>query len=103
MPRLARLDAPGVLQHVIIRGIERRKIFSDNLDRDNFLARLATLLPETNMRTATDIGLKKININVRVVDFQHFSPSISPFPPVPLSSSSVKVRKEECKKNTDRE
>jgi len=24
MPRLARLDAPGVLHHVIIRGIERR-------------------------------------------------------------------------------
>jgi putative transposase len=24
MPRLARLDAPGVLRHVIIRGIERR-------------------------------------------------------------------------------
>ena len=27
MPRLARLDAPGVLHHVIIRGIERRNIF----------------------------------------------------------------------------
>ena len=27
MPRLARLDAPGVLHHVIIRGIERRDIF----------------------------------------------------------------------------
>ena len=27
MPRLARLDAPGVLHHVMGRGIERRKIF----------------------------------------------------------------------------
>ena len=27
MPRLARLDAPGVLHHLIGRGIERRKIF----------------------------------------------------------------------------
>ncbi|MDA2920214.1 hypothetical protein MYX76_12110 [Desulfobacterota bacterium AH_259_B03_O07] len=27
MPRLARLDSPGVLHHVIIRGIERRFIF----------------------------------------------------------------------------
>jgi len=27
MPRQARLDAPGVLQHVMARGIERRKIF----------------------------------------------------------------------------
>ena len=44
MPRLARLDAPGVLRHVTIRGIERRKIFNDNQDMDNFLDRLATLL-----------------------------------------------------------
>jgi len=27
MPRLARLDAPGVLHHVMGRGIEKRKIF----------------------------------------------------------------------------
>ena len=30
MPRSARLGAPGVLHHVIIRGIERRNIFEDN-------------------------------------------------------------------------
>ena len=47
MPRLARLDAPGVLHHVIIRGIERRDIFQDNKDRDNLLSRLGDLLPET--------------------------------------------------------
>ena len=47
MPRLARLDAPGVLHHVIIRGIERRKIFKDNKDRDNLLDRLENLLPVT--------------------------------------------------------
>jgi REP element-mobilizing transposase RayT len=49
MPRLARLDAPGVLHHVIIRGIERRKIFKDNKDRNDFLGRLQILLPKTNM------------------------------------------------------
>jgi hypothetical protein len=27
MPRTARLDAPGVLHHVMIRGIEKTKIF----------------------------------------------------------------------------
>jgi len=27
MPRTARLDAPGTLHHVIVRGIERRKAF----------------------------------------------------------------------------
>ncbi|HBF42884.1 MAG TPA: transposase [Desulfobacteraceae bacterium] len=48
MPRLARLDAPGVIQHVIIRAIERRKIFRDNKDRDDMINRLADLLPTTN-------------------------------------------------------
>lgn len=47
MPRLARLDAPGVLHHIIIRGIERRKIFLNDKDREDFLERLETLLPET--------------------------------------------------------
>lgn len=47
MPRLARLDAPGVLHHIMIRGIERRKIFRDNKDRKEFINRLGKLLPET--------------------------------------------------------
>jgi putative transposase len=47
MPRNARLDAPGVLHHVMIRGIERRKIFRDNKDRDNLLERISIILPET--------------------------------------------------------
>jgi hypothetical protein len=46
MPRLARLDTPGVLHHFMIRGIERRKIIKD---KDNFLDRLGTLLPETKI------------------------------------------------------
>jgi putative transposase len=47
MPRIARLDAPGLLHHVIIRGIERRKIFTDDQDRENFIKRLSLLLPLT--------------------------------------------------------
>ncbi len=47
MPRLARLDAPGVLHHVIIRGIECGNIFKDNRDRDDLLKRLGELLPAT--------------------------------------------------------
>ncbi|MEA3414673.1 MAG: transposase [Thermodesulfobacteriota bacterium] len=47
MPRQARLDAPGVLQHVMARGIERRKIFWDEKDRSSFLKRLAIILEET--------------------------------------------------------
>ncbi|MBW1737840.1 MAG: transposase [Deltaproteobacteria bacterium] len=47
MPRLARLDAPGVLHHVIIRGIERRRIFRDSKDQDDFLERFEDLIPKT--------------------------------------------------------
>jgi putative transposase len=47
MPRLARLDAPGVVHHVIIRGIEGRKIFWDERDREDFVERLGELLPES--------------------------------------------------------
>lgn len=47
MPRLARLDAPGVIHHVIIRGIERGKIFRDSKDRNDMIERLGDLLPAT--------------------------------------------------------
>jgi putative transposase len=47
MPRRARIDAPGALHHVICRGIERRKIFWGDSDRDDFRERLETILRET--------------------------------------------------------
>ena len=34
MPRAERLDIPGLLQHVMVRGIEKRKIFLDDEDRE---------------------------------------------------------------------
>ena len=40
MPRKARIDAPGALHHRIVRGIERKVIFKDRHDRDNFLERV---------------------------------------------------------------
>ncbi len=47
MPRKARIDAPGALHHVIVRGIERRKIFLDDADRDRFVERLSVVIDET--------------------------------------------------------
>ncbi|OEU65234.1 MAG: transposase [Desulfobacterales bacterium PC51MH44] len=47
MPRKSRIDAPGALHHVIARGIERRKIFKDNQDRDDFLNRLGNIITQT--------------------------------------------------------
>ncbi|MEW6419343.1 MAG: transposase [Nitrospirota bacterium] len=47
MPRQARLDFPGTLHHVIVRGIEKRKIVSDNTDRKSFISRLGKVATET--------------------------------------------------------
>jgi REP element-mobilizing transposase RayT len=49
MPRGPRLDAPGVLHHVMVRGIEGRRIFRSDIDRDEFVRRLG--------ETATAAGL----------------------------------------------
>lgn len=43
MPRLARLDAPDVLHHVMGRGIEQREIFQNDTDRHDFVNRLSQL------------------------------------------------------------
>ncbi|MFO7761607.1 MAG: transposase [Thermodesulfobacteriota bacterium] len=48
MPRQARLDIPGLLQHVIVRGIEGRNIFRDSVDRQYFVDRFSNLLQETD-------------------------------------------------------
>lgn len=50
MPRRPRADAPGALSHVILRGVERRRIFHDDEDRDRFLDRLELLLLESDTR-----------------------------------------------------
>ena len=48
MPRRARLDAPGTLHHVIIRGIEERKIADDDKDRSDFVYRMGGLSIDLN-------------------------------------------------------
>jgi len=47
MPRGARLDAPGTLHHVILRGIEKRKIVDDDNDRQNFVTRMGKKAKDT--------------------------------------------------------
>jgi REP element-mobilizing transposase RayT len=47
MPRKARIDAPGALHHIIVRGIEKRKIFKDDADRQNFIERLGDILSDS--------------------------------------------------------
>ena len=50
MPRGSRIDAPGVLQHVMVRGIDRRRIFLNDGDREEFLSRLEGACERTGAR-----------------------------------------------------
>jgi putative transposase len=47
MPRTARIDISGLLQHVMVRGIEKRDIFLDEDDKALFVERLSKLLIDT--------------------------------------------------------
>jgi REP-associated tyrosine transposase len=44
MPRKSRIDATGALHHVMVRGIERGKVFRNDTDRNHFLERLGEIL-----------------------------------------------------------
>jgi REP element-mobilizing transposase RayT len=46
----ARIDAPGALHHIISRGIKRRRIFSNDQDRDDFMEPLDKIV--TEMKTS---------------------------------------------------
>jgi REP element-mobilizing transposase RayT len=47
MPRKSRIDAPGALHHVVVRGINRQDIFSDHKDYSVFMEWLGDLSIET--------------------------------------------------------
>ena len=50
VPRQARLEAPGTLHQVMIRGIEAKRIFRDIQDRKNFVIRSEDLAKQTGTR-----------------------------------------------------
>ena len=47
MPRQSRIDAPGALHHIIAGGNEKRKIFEEKSDYQQFLSRLGEILSNT--------------------------------------------------------
>jgi len=61
MPRTARLDAPGVLHHVMIQGIESRKLFRNNKDREDFIKRLEILLKDKLLNFKKASRIHKLN------------------------------------------
>jgi len=48
MARKSRIDAPGALHHIIVRGIDRQSIFIDTQDYQNFLGRLGNILMDSS-------------------------------------------------------
>jgi putative transposase len=46
MPRQARLDVPGALHHIMVRGINKSTIFNDDEDKTRFLKRLGQSVEE---------------------------------------------------------
>ncbi|TET85762.1 MAG: hypothetical protein E3J46_09120 [Desulfobacteraceae bacterium] len=52
----SRIDAPGVLHHIICRGIERRDIFHDEAGRKNSVDRLGDVLIMRTMRQMPVFG-----------------------------------------------
>jgi len=50
MPRQPRLDSPGTLHHVIVRGIERRSIVDDDRDRGEFVSRMSEAASDTETK-----------------------------------------------------
>jgi hypothetical protein len=79
MPRKARIDAPGSLHHVIVREIERRRIFRSDYDRKNFLNRISELIPATHK--IIDVLIRPMLIHNNLLfanafpewDFKYFS------------------------------
>jgi putative transposase len=49
MPRGPRLDAPGALHHVMVRGLDRQTIFRTEEDRRDFVDRLARVSEKTGL------------------------------------------------------
>ena len=50
MPRQARLDAPGTLHHIMLRGIDGLDLFRDRRDREEFVSRISKLVKTTSTR-----------------------------------------------------
>jgi len=48
MARKLRVEYEGAIYHVVIRGVERRKVFSDDADRGRFLNRLLKFQGQAN-------------------------------------------------------
>jgi hypothetical protein len=61
MPRQARIDAPGAVHHVMVRGIERRKLFGDNQDRNHWIERMVAVLEDIHLNPLRGALVKNLS------------------------------------------
>jgi len=55
---LARLDAPGTLHHVIVRGIEKCRIVDDRMDREALVCRMGDAARDYVAKACEDDGVQ---------------------------------------------
>jgi REP element-mobilizing transposase RayT len=75
MPRGPRLDSPGTLHHVIIRGIEKKEIVIDDIDRDVFVSRMGAVA----LKTGTSIHAWALMTNHAHILLKSGQPGLSAF------------------------
>ena len=75
MARKSRIDAPGALHHIIIRGIERRSIFADARDYQNFLKRLGNILTDEikSQSRRRAVAYSRVIISIVAIEQMGFS------------------------------
>jgi hypothetical protein len=55
---MPRLDAPGTLHHVIVRGIEKRRIVDDRTDREALVCRMGDAARDYIAKACEDAGVQ---------------------------------------------
>jgi hypothetical protein len=68
MPRKTRIDAPGAVQHIIIRGIERKAIFRDTADKDTFVERFGKIVIQTSTPCYAWVLMDMLSILIVVIN-----------------------------------
>jgi hypothetical protein len=77
MPRQARLDAPGILQHVIVKGLEGRQIFAEGRDRKDFITKMGDLALEQETNAAKEESLTGVKRETRIIQINQPRPQIT--------------------------
>lgn len=75
MPRGARLDSPGTLHHVMVRGIEKREIVDDAQDCGSFVSRMG----DVAVKTGTTIYAWALMTNHAHILLKSGQPGLSAF------------------------